>query len=176
MEPDRGIDLPKTRPFLRWAGSKRKQLVRLSAFWSNNHSAYVEPFAGSACLFFALSPKAAVLGDANAELIELFTMVRDSPNRLYNRLVHIPRDLETYYRWRARDPHSLDAETRALRFLYLNRNCFNGIYRTNASGQFNVPMGTKLSAYFHRSVSFDAQNCSRTLSSSLAILPPRFLT
>src|SRR5438874_1306147 len=95
------------KPFLRWAGSKRKQLPRLAAFWSEHHKGYVEPFAGSACLFFAIAPRAAVLGDSNTELIEVYEVVRDAPERLYRRLKHIKRDRETYTRWRAMNPPSL---------------------------------------------------------------------
>jgi DNA adenine methylase len=135
------------KPFLRWAGSKRKQLSRLSAFWSNRHTGYVEPFAGSACLFFAIAPSRAVLGDSNAELIHVYQVVRDRPERLFSRLNKISRDIQTYNRLRALKPESLDAETRALRFLYLNRNCFNGIYRTDVEGRFNVPMGRESGAY-----------------------------
>jgi DNA adenine methylase len=140
------------RPFLRWAGSKRKQLSRLAPFWSSDHERYVEPFAGSACLFFKLAPKAALLGDNNRELIDTYRVVRDEPERLYRRLCRIPRDLDSYLRWRRIKPGSLDRETRALRFLYLNRNCFNGIFRTNLDGEFNVPMGTRLGEYFTRDV------------------------
>jgi DNA adenine methylase len=136
------------KPFLRWAGSKRKQLARLRSYWSDGFSRYVEPFAGSACLFFELAPPAAVLGDTNRELIEVYKVARDDPARLYRRLCRIERDRRTYNRWRGVDPKSLDRDTRALRFLYLNRNCFNGIYRTNESGQFNVPM-TARSRFSH---------------------------
>lgn len=149
-----------TKPFLRWAGSKRKQLARLSRFWTDAHTGYVEPFAGSACLFFELAPKCAVLGDRNRELIEVYEVVRDEPERLYRRLRRIKRDLETYLRWRALDSTILDRETRALRLLYLNRNCFNGIYRTNTQGHFNVPMGSKLSAYFSKE---DILSCAKLL-------------
>lgn len=138
----------KGKPFLRWAGSKRKQLSRLAAFWSTGHSRYVEPFAGSACLFFELAPQAAVLGDKNRELIELYRVVQDEPKRLYDRLCRIRRNLKSYLCWRDLEPKQLDRETRALRFLYLNRNCFNGIYRTNSEGKFNVPMGKRPGAYF----------------------------
>src|SRR6266481_3565657 len=82
----------RRKPFLRWAGSKRKQLSRLAPFWSPNHERYVEPFAGSACLFFELAPKAAVLGDSNKQLIEVYRVVRDEPERLYHRLCRIGRD------------------------------------------------------------------------------------
>jgi len=144
VEPRRG------KPFLRWAGSKRRQLSRLSAFWSDHHTRYVEPFAGSACLFFELAPPDAILGDSNRDLIEVYRVVRDEPERLYRRLGRIRRDPDTYKRWRALVPKTLDRETRALRFLYLNRNCFNGIYRTNGAGHFNVPMGSRSGAYCTR--------------------------
>jgi DNA adenine methylase len=152
---------PAAKPFLRWAGSKRKQLPRLAAYWSDSHTGYVEPFAGSACLFFALAPGNAVLGDRNAELIEVYNVVRDDPERLYRRLLRIKRDQATYSRWRRMDPNSLDRDTRALRMLYLNRNCFNGIYRTNMDGGFNVPMGRKPGIYFSKE---DLLRCSRLLS------------
>ena len=132
------------RPLLRWAGSKRKLLSRLAPFWNpGRHRRYIEPFAGSACLFFELRPEKAILGDTNRELIHLYRAVRVSPESLFYRLAHIRRDARTYYRWRAIDPLRTDPETRALRFLYLNRNCFNGIYRTNVDGDFNVPFGGK---------------------------------
>jgi DNA adenine methylase len=83
--------------------------------------------------------------------MELYRVVRDNPEGLYRRLVHIPRDIESYYRWRRVHPEKLDLETRALRFLYLNRNCFNGIYRTNSAGVFNVPFGRPPIAYFAKS-------------------------
>jgi DNA adenine methylase len=149
-----------TKPFLRWAGSKRKHLGRLRPFWSASHTGYVEPFAGSACLFFALAPAVGVLGDSNKELIEVYKVVRDAPKRLYARLQRVRRDLETYTRWRALDPKTLDRDTRALRMLFLNRNCFNGIYRTNTDGHFNVPMGSKLSEYFSQE---DLLSCSTLL-------------
>jgi len=155
------------KPFLRWAGSKRRQLVRLSSFWTGNHKRYVEPFAGSACLFFDLAPTAAILGDNNKELIEAYRIVRDEPERLYRRLCRIRRDSPAYYRWRHLNHRLLDRETRALRFLYLNRNCFNGIYRTNLNGDFNVPMGTRQGEYFSRD---DLLHCSVLLRNSTLVV------
>jgi DNA adenine methylase len=141
---------PARRSFLRWAGSKRKLIPRLEQFWEDSFTRYVEPFAGSACLFFSIAPDRAVLGDNNDDLINVYRKLRTSPERIHRRLVHIPRDRETYYRWRAKEPNDLDKETRALRFIYLNHNCFNGIYRTNIDGQFNVPFGSKLATYLSR--------------------------
>lgn len=150
----------RAKPFLRWAGSKRKQLSRLAQFWTPTHLRYVEPFAGSACLFFELAPLTAVLGDNNCNLIEVYRVVRDQPDRLYDRLCRIRRDQETYYRWRKKRSDRLDVETRVVRFIYLNRNCFNGIYRLNEKGEFNVPMGIRPGAYFRRS---DLALCSSLL-------------
>lgn len=148
----------KRRSFLRWAGSKKKLIPRLQQFWSDDYARYIEPFAGSACLFFFLDPQDAVLGDNNSELINVYRVLRKAPERMYNRLVRIPRDKESYYRWRSKSPARLDAETRALRFVYLNHNCFNGIYRTNNEGQFNVPFGSKLSSYLSKDEFIDCAN------------------
>src|SRR5260370_26389094 len=87
-------------PILRWAGSKRKFLPKLIPFWTKGHNRYIEPFAGSACLFFALAPKAAVLGDSNKELMATYRVVRDEPERLYKRRCRLRRDSATYCRWR----------------------------------------------------------------------------
>jgi DNA adenine methylase len=160
LEAGTGEPRARLKPFLRWAGSKRQQLSRLEQYWQPTHARYVEPFAGSACLFFAIAPAQAVLGDNNASLMHVYRIVRDSPDRIYDRLCRIKRDAKTYYRWRSKKPATLDSETRALRFLYLNRNCFNGIFRTNEDGAFNVPIGTKQGAYFSRS---DLRACSDML-------------
>lgn len=149
------------RSFLRWAGSKRKLTPRLRKFWTADYSRYVEPFAGSACLFFSVAPEQAILGDNNTELINVYRILRDAPERMYRRLIKIPRERDTYYRWRAKDPDLLDLETRALRFVYLNHNCFNGIYRTNVAGQFNVPFGSKLATYLSRD---EFLGCSEALA------------
>jgi DNA adenine methylase len=134
---------------------------RLERFWHEKFSRYVEPFAGSACLFFSLGPSNAILGDNNPELINVYRVLREAPGRMYNRLIRIPRDHDSYYRWRAKNPQNLDSETRALRFVYLNHNCFNGIYRTNSNGQFNVPFGSKLATYLSRD---EFMGCSKALS------------
>jgi DNA adenine methylase len=128
-------------PFLRWAGSKKKLLPDLQTFWNGKSGKYIEPFMGSACFFFAIEPKAAVLGDTNEELVETFEAVRDDPIAVHNYLRPLARNEATYYKVRdSWDCHGKSART-AARFIYLNRLCFNGIYRTNTQGKFNVPYG-----------------------------------
>lgn len=128
-------------PIIRWAGSKRQLLHRLRRYWRCEHIRYVEPFCGSACLFFDLEPTSAILGDLNSELIATYRAVRANAGLVIECLRRLRLGETSFYKIRDLDPLTLsDAET-AARFLYLNRNCFNGIYRTNQKGQFNVPYG-----------------------------------
>src|SRR3984957_7722891 len=127
-------------PFLRWAGSKRRLLPVLQTFWTKKHKRYVEPFAGSACLFFAIKPAKAILGDLNPELIATYIEVKYRIDAVLKELKRLkPDDKEEYLRLRKLDTATLAPHARAARFIYLNRYCFNGIYRTNLAGQFNVP-------------------------------------
>jgi len=127
-------------PIIRWAGSKRKLLHVLSAYWRPEHLRYVEPFAGSSCLFFRLQPKSAILSDKNEQLIETYRVLRRMPDDLHDRVCSFPRGKRSYYRIRSIDPETLSTSfERAARFLFLNRFCFNGIFRTNTNGIFNVP-------------------------------------
>jgi len=131
-----------SQPLLRWAGSKRKLIPVLRSYWTEDHERYVEPFAGSACLFFALNPKRAILGDLNEELIKMYLEVKYRSRMLSEELAHLGRrDKKQYDRLRSADPSTLSRSRRAARFIYLNRFCFNGIYRTNLEGRFNVPFG-----------------------------------
>lgn len=134
-------DTPTRNAFLRWAGSKRKLLPRLLDNVPSGYGRYVEPFAGSACLFFALKPPSAVLADINGDLVATYVQVRDNVEELIERLSALRRGKRAYYALRARDPALLPVVDRAARFIFLNRFCFNGLYRTNKSGSFNVPYG-----------------------------------
>lgn len=133
--------MPRDRvvPFLRWAGSKRKLLPRLTPYWGSGHTRYIEPFMGSAAFFYAMTPTSAILSDINQDLVSTFVSVRDHPRAVYNRLLDIPKGKRSYIRLRKLNPNSLDSLDRAARFIFLNRFCFNGIYRTNTTGAFNVP-------------------------------------
>lgn len=131
----------KRAPLLRWAGSKQRLVPRLADYWGTGYSRYVEPFAGSAALFFHLDPPAACLNDINTQLIECYEALAADPGDLHERVVSISSDEKVYYEVRALDPAKLSVEDRAARFIYLNRHCFNGIYRTNQKGDFNVPYG-----------------------------------
>jgi DNA adenine methylase len=126
------------KPFLRWAGSKRKLLPQIRRFWKPTYARYVEPFMGSACLYFALNPRRAILNDINQDLVDAFLQIKNHPRAVFNRLQTIPKGKRSYYRLRKQ--HAIrNPIDRAARFVFLNRFCFNGIYRTNENGEFNVP-------------------------------------
>ena len=124
---------------LRWAGSKRKLLPILEKMWRSSDNKYIEAFAGSACLFFHLRPQEAVLNDANLELVAAYEVLAKHPLLLHETLQEMAPSSETYYRIRSADISGMDKFEAATRFFYLNRYCFNGIYRTNKDGAFNVP-------------------------------------
>jgi DNA adenine methylase len=130
------------RPLLRWAGSKRWLVSRLLRLVPEDCSRYYEPFAGSACLFFALRPRMAVLGDINSALIETYEVLRLFPREVYDAVAAMPDPANHYYTVRSQSPLLLGEIDRAARFFYLNRYCFNGVYRTNTRGEFNVPRGS----------------------------------
>jgi DNA adenine methylase len=140
-------DVPKIGPFLRWAGGKRQLRKILLNFLPEEigQRTYREPFLGGGSLFFALRPKAAILSDANEHLIRCYEFVRDEP-RLVARYLqsHAAKDGEAhYYRVREEYNRSEFSAAQAARFIYLNKTCFNGIFRVNAQGKFNVPYGRK---------------------------------
>jgi DNA adenine methylase len=155
--PDRPADgstAPVARPFVKWAGGKGQLLPALLERVPRNIDTYYEPFLGGGALFFALfsdpaaAPRRAVLNDANRELITTYRVVRDDVRGLTERL----RDLEQRYLpatednraelyYDVRDEEPDEALEIAARLIFLNKTCFNGLYRVNRHGQFNVPHG-----------------------------------
>lgn len=133
-------------PIFRWAGSKRKLIPTLNRYIPKYIGTYYEPFCGSACLYFNLMPHKAVLSDMNAELIFSYQQIQKEPSEIFISLNSYSISKEEYLKVRALDPLSLTAAQRAARFIYLNKLCFNGVYRTNLQGKFNVPMGKKTGA------------------------------
>lgn len=127
------------RPPLRWAGSKRRLLPAIIDFLPNSYTSYCEPFVGSASLFFFLQPPNSFLNDLNRELMNFYSILSNSPELLHADLLSIPRTKDAYLAARSTLHETEDSRRRAALFFYLNRNCFNGIYRTNRLGQFNVP-------------------------------------
>jgi DNA adenine methylase len=130
-------------PFLKWPGGKRWFVTRYAQLLPSEYGTYIEPFLGSGAVFFHLQPQKALLGDTNEELIATYRAIRSDPAgvRRHLRDHHRYHNAEYYYAVRCASMRT--GITRAARFVYLNRTCFNGIYRVNLAGTFNVPIGTK---------------------------------
>ena len=147
------------RPFLRWAGSKRAHLVHVVDILPKRFGTYWEPFLGSGSLFFLLEPNHAVLGDACKPLVDSFRAVRDGPKAVLGHLDKLDVNKTTYYA--VRQQRTSSRFHLAANFIYLNKTCWNGLYRVNSRGQFNVPYGRPKSNFV-----VDPQNlhaCSRSL-------------
>lgn len=129
------------RPFLKWVGGKSNLLHSLRPLAPKDYETYIEPFVGGGALFFDLRPHKAILSDLNPELMNCYRVVRDKPHELVRSLEAIPVDKRTYYTIRRQNPEELQAVERAARLIYLNKTCYNGLYRVNKKGQFNTPFG-----------------------------------
>jgi DNA adenine methylase len=142
----------KAKSFLRWVGGKRQLVTRLMPYLPSNLNGhrYHEPFAGAANLYFALGPKTATLSDLNTHLIECYRQIRDKPSKVAAYLqTHAKlNSKEYYYRVRELYNRSKPSPAQAARFIYLNRTCFNGVFRVNTDGKFNVPYGDKPNPIF----------------------------
>lgn len=131
------------RPLLKWAGGKRQLLHAILRHLPDSINTYYEPFVGGGAVFFALAAekrfKKAVLSDQNEELILTYRAIQNNVGKVIELLSKMPHSEDAYYEVRAQRPRS--AEKRAARMIYLNRTGYNGLYRVNRSGQFNVPFG-----------------------------------
>ncbi len=132
-------------PFLKWAGGKRQLLAHIEALVPERIDTYFEPFLGGAAVFFRLAAgrrfRRAVLADANPELVNCYRAIRDDVDGVIGELHGYRNSSVLYYRVRRRDPEKMSPVARAARLIYLNRCGYNGLYRVNSSGQFNVPFG-----------------------------------
>lgn len=130
-------------PFLKWAGGKRWLLRSYPHLFPESFDTYIEPFLGSGSIFFGLNPQRAILSDRNAALVECYAAIREDHKRVARHLaLHAANHSASHY-YRVRGQSHRTSATRAAAFLYLNRVCWNGLYRVNQRGQFNVPLGTK---------------------------------
>jgi|SRR5699024_1633109 len=134
-------------PILKWVGGKRQLLDDIRPLIPSKISTYVEPFVGGGAVLFDLKPKKAIINDFNEELINVYQVIRDLPDELLSYLeVHDSKNCSEYfYKIRALDRNNsyskLSNTERASRIIYLNKTCYNGLFRVNQAGQFNTPYG-----------------------------------
>ena len=135
------IEENKPKPILKWAGGKTQLLGALCDKIPPRYGKYIEPFLGGGALFFALAPEHAVLADSNPELINMYREVAAHADQVIAHLAQYENTSERFYQMRALDWASLPPAEAAARMIFLNKTCFNGLYRVNKKGQFNVPFG-----------------------------------
>lgn len=148
----------KGKPFVKWAGGKRQIIDKLKEYAPDEFNTYFEPFIGGGALLFELSPKKAVINDYNSELMNVYACIKDETkfNKMCNELNHYEtkHSEEFYYEIRNKDRDKAKFNRmvdykRAARTIYLNKACFNGLYRVNSKNEFNVPFNkkTKVNTY-----------------------------
>jgi len=135
----------ETYPIVKWVGGKRQLMFELLKNMPQSYNRYFEPFIGGGALFFELQPDNAYISDSNEELINLYLVVQNNVEKLIDDLYRHEVTKEYFLKLRNLDRTShysrLSDVERASRFIYLNRTCFNGLYRVNSKGEFNVPFG-----------------------------------
>lgn len=133
------------KPFISWAGSKRRLLTQITPHLPTDYEVYVEPFLGGGSLFLQLAPSSAILNDACAPLVDTWNAIARNPSGVHKEAVRRPLEKDAYYRARAERGGGYLQQ--AGRFIYLNKGAFNGLYRVNLKGEFNVPWGAPKSDF-----------------------------
>ena len=133
-------------PFLKWAGGKRQLLSQIDLYIPKSFNKYIEPFVGGGALFFYLLPKNAILNDINQDLINTYRVIKENVSELITSLKKHKNEEEYFYKIRSVDRNLDEFKTwsdveKASRIIYLNRCCYNGLYRVNSKGYFNAPFG-----------------------------------
>ena len=129
------------KPLLKWAGGKTQLLGEIIPKMPQNYARYIEPFFGGGAIFFAVRPEGGIISDSNPELVNLYQSVADEVDNVIEHLFHYEHTADVFYDVRALDWTLLPPVEAAARTIFLNRTCFNGLYRVNRSGKFNVPFG-----------------------------------
>lgn len=131
----------KPKPVLKWAGGKQQMLDILTSNMPRKFNKYIEPFIGGGALFFEISPKNGVIADSNPELVNLYEVIKNDVDSLIVHLKEMKNEEEFFYKMRGLKVETLNNVERATRTIFLNRTCFNGLYRVNKKGEFNTPYG-----------------------------------
>jgi len=132
---------PVAKPILKWAGGKTQMLGELMPRVPKTYGRYIEPFFGGGALFFSLKPENAIIADSNPELINMYLQVAHNVDDVIECLQKYENTSEMFYEVRSLDWQTLPKAEAAARTIYLNKTCFNGLYRVNRNGQFNTPFG-----------------------------------
>uniref|UniRef100_UPI00404868F6 DNA adenine methylase n=1 Tax=Roseivirga sp. TaxID=1964215 RepID=UPI00404868F6 len=152
------------KPFLKWAGGKTQLLAHLHKYAPIAFNKYIEPFIGGGAMFFSLNAENSIISDSNEELVITYQQVQSNVDQVISHLRTFRNEEEFYYEIRQLNPIDLELSFRAARLIYLNKTCFNGLYRVNKKGHFNVPYGKGNGNFLHEEV---LQNASEFLQNTI---------
>lgn len=159
LEANKEIDLQtlsEAKPFLKWAGGKRQLLDELNKHKPQSFNKYIEPFIGGGAMYFNIGADEAIISDSNEELIITYQQIQSNLKEVIAHLKTFKHNEDFYYSIRRKDPRQLEDSFRAARLIYLNKTCFNGLYRVNKKGMFNVPYGKGNGNFLQEEVLQDA--------------------
>ena len=144
------------KPFLKWAGGKTQMIDELLKYVPINFNKYIEPFIGGGAYFFALNHSKSIIADLNEDLVHTYLEVRDNVEEVVSILRTYKNEEAFYYKIRSKDITEMSTTERAARLIYLNKTCFNGLYRVNKQGRYNVPYGKRTNAFLNEGSIFAA--------------------
>lgn len=147
------------KPFLKWAGGKTQLLKELCKYIPENYNKYIEPFIGGGAMFFNLNANESIIADANEELTITYREIKEHVEDIINILKNFEHNEDFYYELRKMSPPDLNDNFRAARLIYLNKTCYNGLYRVNKKGDFNVPYGKGKGNFYNEEVLRNASKC-----------------
>lgn len=146
------------KPFLKWAGGKSQLISELEKYIPQSFNQYIEPFLGGGAFYFYLNPSSPIISDLNEELIITYEAVKQNVEELIVLLKTFKNEEKYYYNIRSLNPENLTNIERAARLIFLNKTCFNGLYRVNKKGDFNVPFGKRNGGFLNEELLRDASD------------------
>jgi DNA adenine methylase len=138
------------KPFLKWAGGKTQMISDLLKYVPEKFNKYIEPFIGGGALYFNLSHPKSIISDLNEELVITYKQIKENVHEVISILETYINSEDFYYKIRSVSPLSLSDSERAARLIYLNKTCFNGLFRVNKKGEFNVPYGKRNGPFLNK--------------------------
>lgn len=150
QDPSLFSNFRKQKPFLKWAGGKKQLILSLLKYKPNKFHKYIEPFIGGGALYFSLNHPKSIISDSNEDLIIAYKEVKDNVHEIINLLEKYENTESFFYKIRALNTSKLSKTARAARLIYLNKTCFNGLFRVNKKGEFNVPYGKNNSPFLNK--------------------------
>lgn len=146
------------KPFLKWAGGKTQMISDILKFAPKNFNKYIEPFIGGGAVYFNLNHPQSIISDLNEELVITYKQVKENIVEVIDILEKYNNNEDFYYKTRALDVNKLSYSERAARLIYLNKTCFNGLFRVNKKGEFNVPYGKRSGSFLNKDNLIGASN------------------